>query len=222
MAIANPAAESYVRNQHSDTVPLAAAIFRENMKTNHYVASYGEAFRPHIRPFVIEATGAYGPIASAILKKIVEPADKHQRPNPELLKARNHFLRKVSVMIASTNAQLISFARAQMRQDGPGGVEVLPQEEQRPPIMPGDAWPRDLSQEDQDDLAQPEAQPEAEVEAHIRDRALVGEELSQAVDNVIQYMQQDYRNFERVMEDVRIDPASTMDGEALGAADEVD
>jgi hypothetical protein len=61
-------------------------------------------------------------------------------------------------------------------------------------------WPRDLSQEDQDDLFQPEAQPEAEVEARIRDRALVGEELSQAVYNVIQYMQQDYRNFGRVMD----------------------
>jgi hypothetical protein len=163
--------------------------------------------------------------AIAILKKIVEPADKHQRPNPELLKARNHFLREVSVIMATSFAHLICFARAQMRQDVPGGVEVLPQEEQRPPpTMFGDIWPRDLSQEDQDNLAQPEAQPEneAEVEAHTRDRALVGEELSQAVDNVIQYMQQDYRNFERVMEDVRIDPASTTDGGVLGAADEVD
>jgi hypothetical protein len=35
-------------------------------------------------------------------------------------------------------------------------------------------------------------------------------------------MQHDYRNFERVMEDVRIDPASTTDGDVLGAADEVD
>jgi hypothetical protein len=35
-------------------------------------------------------------------------------------------------------------------------------------------------------------------------------------------MQQDYRNFRRVMEDVRIDPARTMDGEVLGAEDEVD
>jgi hypothetical protein len=89
--------------------------------------------------------------------------------------------------------------------------------------MLGDAWPRDLSQEDQYDLAQPEAQPEneAEVKAHIRDRALVGEELSQAVDNVIQYMQQDYRNVGRVMDDERIDPATT-DGDVLGEADEVD
>jgi hypothetical protein len=35
-------------------------------------------------------------------------------------------------------------------------------------------------------------------------------------------MQHDYRNFERVMEDVRINPASTMYGDVLGAANEVD
>jgi hypothetical protein len=58
------------------TVDLAAAIFTEDRKFNHYVASYGEAFRPYIRPFVLEATGAFGPIASDIL---VEPADKHQQ-----------------------------------------------------------------------------------------------------------------------------------------------
>ena len=132
VAIANPAAESYVRNQHTDTVDLAAAKYREDMKLHKYVTAYGEAFRPHIKPFVIEATGAYGPIASAILKKLGQPTGNNQQPSPELLKARNHFLRKVSVMIASTNAHLISFARTQMRPDGPGGVEVLPQENRAP------------------------------------------------------------------------------------------
>ena len=65
---------------------------------------------------MLEATGAYGPIASAILKKI-EPADKHQRPNPELMKARNHFLREVSVIMATSSAHMICFARTQMRQE---------------------------------------------------------------------------------------------------------
>jgi hypothetical protein len=57
VAVANPGADSYVRCQHTDTIDLAAAIFTENRKFNHYVASYGEDFRPHIRPFVLEATG---------------------------------------------------------------------------------------------------------------------------------------------------------------------
>jgi hypothetical protein len=38
--------------------------------------------------------------------------------------------------MANSNATLIKFARAQMRQDSQGGVEVLPQEEHlRPKIM---------------------------------------------------------------------------------------
>jgi hypothetical protein len=156
-------------------VDLAAAIFTENRKFNHYVASYGEAFRPHIRPFVLEATGAYGPIASAILKKIVELADKHQRPNPELLKARNHFLREVSVIMATSSAHMICFARTQMRQDGPGGVEVLPQED------------RDGMTPDEDQI-QPEARAEDVDGQPERNRALVGKEISQEVDEFMDNM----------------------------------
>jgi hypothetical protein len=91
MAIANPAAESYVRN-HEPMDPSPAI---------------------------------------AILKKIVEPADKHQRPNPELMKARNHFLREVSVIMATSSAHMICFARTQMRQDGTRRMEVLPKRTER-------------------------------------------------------------------------------------------
>jgi hypothetical protein len=125
VVVVNPGAKSYVRKQHTDTTDLAAARFIEKRKFNHYVASYGKAFRPHIRPFVIEATEAYGPIASVILKKIVETVDKHQRLDPKIVKTRKHFLREVFVIMANYNATWIYFTRAQMRQDGPGGVEVL-------------------------------------------------------------------------------------------------
>jgi hypothetical protein len=61
-----------------DLADRLAAIFTENKKFNHYVASYGEAFRHQIRPFILEATKAFEPIASAILKKIADIAPASQ------------------------------------------------------------------------------------------------------------------------------------------------
>jgi hypothetical protein len=60
----------------------------------------------------------------------------------------------------------ICFARTQMRQDGPGGVEVLPQED------------RDDMTPDEDQI-EPEARAEDVDGEPVRNRALVGEEISQ-------------------------------------------
>jgi hypothetical protein len=70
VAVVNPASDFYVHTQHSDTRDLAAAKNIEKRKTAHYVKLYGEAFRTQIRPLVLEATEAFGPIACAILKKM--------------------------------------------------------------------------------------------------------------------------------------------------------
>jgi hypothetical protein len=63
------------------------------------------------------------------------------------MKARNHFLREVSVIIATSSAHMIFLTRTQMRQDGPGGQESLPHED------------RDDMTPDEDQI-----QPEARVE----------------------------------------------------------
>jgi hypothetical protein len=78
VAVVNPASDFYIHTQHSDTRDLAAAKNIEKRKTAHYVKLYGEAFRTQIRPFVLEATGDFRPIACAILKKMVEPTDQHE------------------------------------------------------------------------------------------------------------------------------------------------
>jgi hypothetical protein len=187
VAIVNPSADSYVRSQRTDTVDLAAAKYIEKRKIAHYVKSYGEAFRTQIRPFVLEATGAYGPLASAILKKMVEPRDQHERPDPGIVSARKHFLRQVSVVIATSNANMVYFARTHMHQDAPDNEEALPQQEEPryPPNMLEDVWPPVRLEGEEDDRIPAQEQGQGEEIARARGLPLRGRELSQEVEGLL-------------------------------------
>jgi hypothetical protein len=188
VAVVNPASDFYVHTQHSDTRDLAAAKNIEKRKTAHYVKSYGEAFRTQIRPFVLEATGAYGPIACAILKKMVEPTDQHERPDADIVYARKHFLREVSVIVARSTATLVYFARTHMRQDAPDSMEALPTQEDDPQYAPNmleDVWPPVRLEGEEDDRIQDQDQGEDEDQALARDRALTSQELSQEVNGLL-------------------------------------
>ena len=101
--------------------------------------------------------------------------------------------------MANSTATLIYFARSQIQQDGPGGVEVLPQEEQeqqRNPNRFGDVWPP--LDPDEEDLAN-DAQDQVQEMAIVRDRALEEEELSQEVDAFLRGLRIDEDRFREVM-----------------------
>ena len=182
VALVNPASDFYVNIKHSDTRDLAAAKNTEKRKIAHYVKSYGETFRTQIRPFVLEATGAFGPIASAILKKMVEPADQHEHADAKIVFARKHFLREVSVIVAKSTATLVYFARTHMRQDAPDNMVDYPIQAdnlQYPPNMLEDVWPPMRLEGEEDDRLLDQGQDEEE------DRALSSQELSQQVNGLL-------------------------------------
>jgi hypothetical protein len=110
VAVVNPGIDSYVRNQHTDTVDLAdriAAIYTENRKFNTYVASYGEAFRPHQTHQVLEATGAY---RQRHPQEDRSPQTSTSAQTTIYLMKALRFLREVSVIMATSSTQMIANA----------------------------------------------------------------------------------------------------------------
>ena len=125
VSVTNQSTGAFVRTAHTDEIDLAGAQLVERMKTALYVKSLGPDFRPHFQPFILEATGAYGPRAAALLDSIVVGA------NPELIRARKEFFRYVSVVCARTNGTMIALARGQMRRDAPPPYAPMSQIQER-------------------------------------------------------------------------------------------
>jgi hypothetical protein len=104
----------------------------------------------------VETSGAYGHLASAILKKMAELRDQHDRPDPGIVSARKHFIRQVSVIIAIFNDNMNYFARTHMRQDVPDHMEVFPQPNKLrySPNMLKNIWPSVRLKGEEDDRIQ--------------------------------------------------------------------
>jgi hypothetical protein len=127
--ITNPASGPAVAKYHNyrSENTLKAATTNENDKTNKYIKSYGEQIRPHFRPFCLEATGAYGPKATALLKHIGIDQTTN-RVSPEIAESRTWFLKLVSVICARARAQLIIHARSTVMMDIITANNNLPEE----------------------------------------------------------------------------------------------
>jgi hypothetical protein len=119
---------------------------------------------------------------------MVEPTDQHKRPDADIVYARKHFLREVSVIVARSTTTLVYFARTHMRQDAPDSMEALPTQEDDPQYAPNmleDVWPTVRLEGEEDDRIQEQDQGEDEDQVLVRDRALTSQELSQEVNGLL-------------------------------------
>jgi hypothetical protein len=116
--ITNPASKATVSQNRNYLYKnsLRPAKNCETAKINKYVKSYGENIRPHFHPFCLESTGAFGPIASMIIKNL-GINDTIRRTPADIVEARAWFLKHVSVICARSRAALISHARSTVNQD---------------------------------------------------------------------------------------------------------
>jgi hypothetical protein len=124
--VTNPATRSAVaqhRNYQKENA-LRAVKACENMKQMKYIKSYGEQIRPHFHPFCLEATGAYGTRAAAVLKQLAVDQSTN-RVVPEIQDARSWFLKQIAIICARARAQLILHARSIITQDVVPPIEPI-------------------------------------------------------------------------------------------------